>query len=593
MKEETKNRKNPLWILVKTEWQSLGKRKPIFFLYMTLFVIAGAISLLNPLVVGLIFNTIQNEITTEADLWRLIGYIMLILVIEVGFWVFHSIARVLEIRTGFYVGKNYTNKKIQRIIDLPIEWHKDHHSGDTIDKINKSSGAVKQYSMHTSFQILNAIIRLVGSVVVLLFFDLTAALVALVFTFLVLFVITRIDRILVKKYRERNKLENKAAAAIYDYISNIFTVVTLRLRKIVRKEIDNKLEASYPLQKEIASLSEFKWAIAGISIQIMVVVLLSLKAYRDFTTTGIILIGTLYILYSYLQRMGETFYSLAWLYGDILKMGANVENIEPIDIEYMKIKNTLDGNLEANWKKIDLKGIEFTYGEEGKEKHMDNIDFSFKRGEKIALVGESGSGKSTLLTLLRGLYDSGKGEVYCDGVLLKKGFNKIRKHVTLIPQDPEIFNNTIGFNVTMGLSYSNKDVQEAIKMARFSKVIDRLEKGLETNVMEKGVSLSGGEKQRLALARGLLAAYDSDIVLMDEPTSSVDSLNELKIHEEVFKAFKDKTIISSIHRLHLLDKFDKICFLERGKILASGTLDEMKRFPKFNRLLKKYKSVKD
>ncbi len=100
-------------------------------------------------------------------------------------------------------------------------------------------------------------------------------------------------------------------------------------------------------------------------------------------------------------------------------------------------------------------------------------------------------------------------------------------------------------------------------------------------------------KQRLALARGLLAAKDSEIVLLDEPTSSVDSLNELKIHKEVFKAFKNKTIISSIHRLHLLDNFDYVYMFEKGKIIAEGTFSQLKKHPKFKYLWKKYQAKKD
>src|SRR3989344_8460310 len=130
-------------------------------------------------------------------------------------------------------------------------------------------------------------------------------------------------------------------------------------------------------------------------------------------------------------------------------------------------------------------------------------------------------------------------------------------------------------------------------MAQFEKVIKRLEKGIKTNVLEKGLSLSGGEKQRLALARGILAAKDSQIVLLDEPTSSVDSINEMKIHENLFKNFKEKTIISSIHRLHLLNKFDKIVFFKKRKIISQGTLKELQKNEEFSKILDNYNNKEE
>ena len=141
----------------------------------------------------------------------------------------------------------------------------------------------------------------------------------------------------------------------------------------------------------------------------------------------------------------------------------------------------------------------------------------------------------------------------------------------------------------MDISTKKEELDKAIDLAKFRKVLNRLENGLDTNVLEKGVSLSGGEKQRLAFARGILAAKSSDIVLMDEPTSSVDSLNETKIYESVFKVFKTKTIISAIHKLNLLTKFDYIYLFENGKIIAEGTLEEIKKNAKFKRFSSKLK----
>jgi ATP-binding cassette, subfamily B, bacterial len=584
-----KTDKNPIWNLLKTEWEYLRKERKVFSLFMFLFVIANLIALIEPLIIGSIFNTIQNSITSQEELRKLILKISLLLVVTIGFWAFHGNARYLERKTGFLVRRNFINTKISRVLDLPVSWHKDHHSGDTIDKINKGSSGIMQFSSHMNFRIIEGIVTLIGSIIILLFIDIRAAIFALFFAFGTLFIIFRFDRKIVELHRKINKFENKASASVFDYISNIITIITLRLKKTVKTEIDNRVMASFEDHKKRAILSEFKWAFASIAISIMTVVVISWRAYSDFNTMGVIMIGTLYMLYGYLHTIGRTFYNFASLYGEVLKSNARITNAKPIDDEFYRLKRELYGKIPSNWKKLSLKNVDFTYDKEGKEQHLSGINVDLRKGQKIAFVGESGSGKSTMLALIRGLYNPDKGQLYCDGERLKNDISNLKNYVTLIPQDPEIFNNTIRYNITMDISTKKEELDKAIDLAKFRKVLNRLENGLDTNVLEKGVSLSGGEKQRLAFARGILAAKSSDIVLMDEPTSSVDSLNETKIYESVFKVFKTKTIISAIHKLNLLTKFDYIYLFENGKIIAEGTLEEIKKNAKFKRFSSKLK----
>jgi ATP-binding cassette, subfamily B, bacterial len=579
---------NPVVNLLKEEWKHLGNRKRYFILASFFFVIANVIGLFTPYIVGIIFNSVQMSISNIDELWNLIYWIFLLLVVNIGFWIFHGTGRYIETMNGFFTARNYTNSKINKVLELPIKWHKDHHSGDTIDKINKGSQGLSSFSSHMTYRLISGIINIFGSLIIIFFVDITIATFALLYSVGVLFIVFRLDKKLIGYYKELNKKSNRVSAGIYDYVGNIITVVTLRLKKTVQREIDSRILESEIPTKKASIYNELKWGFASISITLMIVLSLSYKAYTSYITDGIILVGTLYILYGYLRNVGQTFFQFADLYGTITKHNANLLNAMPIDEAFDEIKEEIAGDLPYDWNEIRLENVNFSYNDEGKDKHVDEVNISFKRGEKIALVGESGSGKSTILTLLRGLYAPNSGSLYCDEKRLNKGFSSLKKHITLIPQEPEIFNDTIKNNITMGIRTKNEDIMEAIKMSQFTIVVKRLVKGLETNVLEKGVSLSGGEKQRLALARGLLAAKRSDIVLLDEPTSSVDSENERKIHDNIFSRFKNKTIISSIHRLHLLDKFDKIYLFERGRIVAGGSLEEIKKNPKFHRIWKKY-----
>jgi ABC-type multidrug transport system fused ATPase/permease subunit len=205
---------------------------------------------------------------------------------------------------------------------------------------------------------------------------------------------------------------------------------------------------------------------------------------------------------------------------------------------------------------------------------LHHLNLRIERGKKIALIGTSGSGKSTLLSLLRGLYAPAPGaELLVDGKT--HALDCLNETVTLFPQEPEIFENTIAYNVTLGLSVPEEAIMQVCERAHFSDVVRQLPKGLQTDIREKGVNLSGGQKQRLALARGILAAADSNLILLDEPTSSVDPKTEALIYDKLFKTFADRAIISSIHRLHLLPQFDYIYILNKGQVVAEGTFEEL------------------
>ncbi len=575
--------------MMKTEWQNIGNNKKRYVFYLSLLIIAEFFSLASPWIVGNIFNSIQNgEIVTQSGLHHLFLLMSLLFFLELGYWIFHGPGRIMQIFTAFDIYKNYTNDKIQKTLELPVEWHKNHHSGDTIDRINKARLSLFGYSQQDTFHLISITLRILGSLGIILFVDIKIGIFAILFCLSVLFITMKLDTRAKRYYRNFNKFEHKLSASIFDYFSNIFTIITLRLKKIVKINLNDKLDLSYEDHKKGTVLMTIKWGAANLAITLMTVTALIYKANTEFQTTGIILIGTLYMLYSYLGRVGNAFFNFAQFYGSMTKKAADIEAVHPINKAFASLGPQLKITLPKSWKQIQIKNLNFTYNQEGNIKHIDDINFSLKHGEKIALIGESGSGKSTILTLLRGLYLPQKANITCDNKKLKHGIQTLKQSVTLIPQDPEIFNETIRYNITMDMFQNEKDLKKAIKMAQFETVVNRLPKGVDTSVQEKGVSLSGGEKQRLALARGILAAKDSDIILLDEPTSSVDSINEKKIHDNIFKEFKGKTIISSIHRLHLLNKFDYIYMFDKGKIIGQGTFKEIKENPKFKNIWRRY-----
>jgi len=588
-------RKNPIMNLLSTEWEYLRDKRKIFLFYMFLFVIANLLTLLRPLVMGSVFNSIQTDILTEAGMWVIISRIWLLLAISIVFWIFHGTARVLETKTGFLVRRNYTNDMMNKVLSLPLSWHRDNHSGDTIDKINLSSKALEDFSQHYNFRLVGVVISLFGSMILLLTIDKTIAAFAFGVSIIAIFVTILIDRKLGKMYKKLSEFRNRVNATIFDYLSNIRTVITLRREDIVKQKVDENIMKAKPIFDKSTVFNETKWAFVSNIISLMIVIALSFKAYSDFAFTGVIMIGTLYMLSGYLWRIGDGFFKVANLYGSIVKNSARVENARPIIDAYDKLKkNEKVTPFPSDWKNLDIKKVRFNYRKDEEVVGIRNVNLSIERGKKIAIIGESGSGKSTVLSLLRGIYTPDKGELFCDGKKQNKGLLHLKNHTTLILQDPELFEATLRFNITMGRKINEEELREVVLITRLAQVLDNLPDGLDTDIKEKGVNLSGGEKQRLALARGLLSAKDSDILLLDEPTSSVDSINELKIYQRIFSNFRGKTIISTIHRLHLLEGFDYIYMMDNGKVIGEGNFRQLQNTKAFSKLWEEYnRSLKE
>ncbi|PIN87499.1 hypothetical protein COV12_03545 [Candidatus Woesearchaeota archaeon CG10_big_fil_rev_8_21_14_0_10_32_24] len=577
---------NPIFSLTKLMWYFSEKKKVISFYI--LFLFSNTIDFLNPLIVGKILNVIQEQGINDGN----IGFIILLLsgfvILDLLFWGFHGPARIIELKNAFNVRAKYKKFLIDGTLNLPTQWHTDHHSGDTIDKINKSTDALYRFSSE-NFIIIESVLRLLSSYVALAYFNLHAGYIVLFMIVTTITLILKFDKKLVPQWDSLLKAENKVSAKIFDIISNITTVIILRVGKLVSKSIMGKVMQPYSLYKENINVNEIKWFFVSLCTAIMTFLVLFTYIFTNYKSG--LLIGTIFVLYEYVGRINSLFFRFAYKYAEIVQQQAAISNVEEISEEFKNEQKIRQHPLKQ-WKEMKIDSLEFTYHtEDGAHPHIDHISLQINHNQKIALIGDSGSGKTTLLKIIRDIYSPRYVNIYVDGKIVKDGFKSISSYISLIPQDPEIFSSTIRENITLGLNYSDREIKLFTDMAGFSDVITKLPNGLNSSIVEKGVNLSGGEKQRLALARGLLASEDKEIILFDEPTSSVDSKNELLIYQNIFKRFKNKTIISSIHRLHLLPLFDHIYFFDNGKIIASGSYQELlKNSKEFQIILKRYKN---
>jgi ABC-type multidrug transport system fused ATPase/permease subunit len=216
---------------------------------------------------------------------------------------------------------------------------------------------------------------------------------------------------------------------------------------------------------------------------------------------------------------------------------------------------------------------------------LDDLSFAVQPGQRVALVGPSGAGKSTVLSLILGFGDPDAGRILFDGCEAKEiSLRAIRSQMAIVPQEVLLFGGTIHENVGYGKSGATEDeIREACRLANATEFIDRLPEGIETVVGPRGVKLSGGQRQRIAIARAILA--NPRILLLDEATSALDSESERLVNEALERLMQGRTSIVIAHRLSTVRDADRILVFNQGRIVESGTHDEMVAQPGMYRLL--------
>jgi len=463
---------------------------------------------------------------------------------------------------------------MQGVLDLDLAWHSDRDSGNTIDKINKASDGLFDYSRNV-FQIISILVGLIGTVAALLYFNPFIALGTFLFVLVAFLVINIFDRHLVPQYAALNVFENKVLAKVFDVLSNVTSIIVLKIKNEAVKSIANSQLASRSLHHSNVALNEWKWFTGSMFVELIVV--LPIIAYMALTLNsgGILQIGTISALYLYLSRFNNVFFTFTYLYEEIIRQKTRVKNVADIEeIFPVRIKKNKRYKFKDNFK-IEHLNFDYQIKEKGEKSDLKDISISLKKGERIALIGESGSGKTTFLKVVHGLYKNAKVNINIDGKLIDGTFYDYDFGTMLVPQEPEMFSSSVRENITFGLEHSDKEIMKFTDLAHFTQVIKDLPQGLDSIINEKGVNLSGGQKQRLALARALLFAQEKDIILLDESTSSVDSATEAKIYQDVSSFFVGKTIIASVHKLNLLKYFDRVVIFDKGKVADEGTFEDL------------------
>jgi ATP-binding cassette subfamily B protein len=589
------------WDLYREVWRlSIGKRGWIFGA-LSLLVAGQIIKLALPYLAAQAINAIQ--IAGPNYLRNASFYLIAVFGAYVLSWVVHGPGRVIERKLAMYLREKMADELTGKLLTAPLAWHEKSHSGETTHRILQSTHALYDFAQ-TQFIYVQNVVSLVGPIIALFILSKATGLAALIGYGFIAFVIIYIDQSMMRLAVVENDAERRYQAAMVDTLGNIVSVFALRLEAATRKLLGSRLALIFVPMKRYIVLNEAKWCAVDLLNAALWCSLVALYAVLSRSGAGggaakTILIGNVFMVYQYTQQAGGVISAIAAFYQMFTRHQADFASARPIqaaavDMCRLKPATAEMGGLLKRWSTIELTNLTFTHlSSHAEGPVLDNVQLQLRRGTRLALVGESGSGKSTLMRALAGLYLPQSININVDG-RPTHDLHDLHDIATLIPQDAEIFEDTLRQNLTMGMDCPPWALDAAIEAARLQPLIESLPDGIDTVVVERGANFSGGQKQRIALARGLIAARDSSLLFLDEPTSNLDAKTEAVVHEKIFHLFRDACVVSSVHRPHLLSRFDEVAYMERGRVIDVGTVKELeKRHPGLRMTLEKASAERD
>jgi len=369
----------------------------------------------------------------------------------------------------------------------------------------------------------------------------------------------------------------------YDSISNIFLVKSFTLRDKILEKVNKKSENAYIKQKGVLRWWGF---INGVTRSVGFVLSILVFLVGSFLyTKNEISLGTIVMFLGFSNILISIFNSFFWNIMEYLWQKEKINSFFEIWEQKPKIVNSENAiKVEELKGEIEFKNVSFSY--ENDNEALKNVSFKINPGEMIAFVGHTGSGKTTTANLISRFYETQKGTILVDGLDIKNiDIDSLRKNIAIVFQENTFFNASILDNLRIDneQKITKEKMEEALKKAYILDIVKRNKQGLNQIVGERGFKLSGGEKQRLSIARAILK--DAPILILDEATSALDAETENKIQSAISNLIKNKTTIIIAHRLSTIKKADRIFVFENGKIIETGTFNSlMKEKGKFYEL---------
>jgi len=556
-------------------------KKDLGLLFFGLFamLITSGLRLLNPLILAqIIDHSIPDK--NMAQMFQY-GFYFIAVVLLSG--VLSYLQILLLSRLGIKIITKFKGDVFSHLLKLPVSWFNKQPVGELIARVESDSERVKVLFSDLSITIIGNVLFFIGGFIILFILQWKITIYILPAIILCGIGYWFLFRYLNKFFRQIRERYAVITAKITDYVQGIQMIQALNQEKRALKDVEKASKEKKKIEVhtqmiEYSSQSIFSFMINVVFI-IIVILVSAPKIIAGTLTVGILIVFIQYI------------YQLVW---PLMQIS---ENVMQIQRSFASLKRILEltelpseddiftgTQIPVFEQEIKFENVWFAYKEN--EWVLKDVSFTIPKGKKIALVGASGSGKTTTVSLLCGFYPVGKGRILIDGIPLSEmNFREWRKKIGLILQDVYLFPGSILENVRVYNDQIDEEkVQKAISIVQLDEFIRKLPEGINAELAERGQNISQGEKQLVSFARAL--AFESEIIIMDEATASIDPQTEAKIQRSMENLLTGKTALIVAHRLTSVLDADEILYFSDGRITARGKHNELlQKSPEYQKLV--------
>ncbi|KIL50734.1 multidrug ABC transporter ATP-binding protein [Jeotgalibacillus alimentarius] len=553
---------------VKKIWHYLSMNKLKLYLVLFMVLISSAMALLGPFLVGMAID--DYIVSGDADgLIQLIWALAAVYVVySLSMW-FQAMWMVRIAQETVFTMRTQLFNHLQK---LPIPFFDKRQHGELMSRVTNDMENVSSTLNSSVIQIVSSVLTLVGTVGVMLYLSpLLTLITVLVIPAMVLglkWITKRTGRL----FKEQQKNLGELNGYIQETLSGQRIIKTFSQEERVIHQFEEKNEklrlAGFWAQTFSGFIPKLMNFLNNLSFAVIALIggVLALNGY--------ITIGVIVIFVEYSRQFTRPLNDLANQFNTLLSAVAGAERVFDIMSEDEERKD------EKHAKSLDrLEGgvifdrVSFSYEED--EVILSDLSFEASPGETIALVGPTGAGKTTIINLLSRFYNPTGGRVLVDGTdLMDIKRSSLRSHMAFVLQDSILFQGTIRENIRYGrLTASDSEVEEAARMANADSFIRKMPDGYDTVLKADGEGISQGQRQLLAIARAMLA--DPDLLILDEATSSIDTVTEIKIQEALEVLMKGRTSFVIAHRLNTIQNADQILVLNNGRLIERGNHDQL------------------